>query len=165
MRRKYGTEEYAGISKNLRRCFPDCAITTDIMVGFPGETENEHRQSVEFAGGMCFSKAHIFAFSPRPGTAAAEMKDQIDRETKTRRSKEMIEATNKSRSDFLKSQTGTAEVLFETKEGDKWKGYARNYAPVLAGGDFSGQNLSGEIRRVSITGVEGDFCVGWLDEA
>jgi threonylcarbamoyladenosine tRNA methylthiotransferase MtaB len=158
MRRHYDTAEYRRIALSLRRVFPGCALTTDIMVGFPGETEEEHRLSLAFAEEIGFAKAHVFAFSPRPGTLAAGLPDPVSNADKLRRSREMIAATERSRLAFLQAQIGTvAEVLFETREDGLWRGYSTNYTPVVMASD---EDLSGKIVAVSITGVEGDVCVG-----
>lgn len=161
MRRPYGPGEYREIAGALRARFPGCALTTDIMVGFPGETEEEFAESLVFAGEMGFARAHVFAFSPRPGTAAAELPDQVPRAVKTLRARGMAEAMRQSRARFLEAQAGgEAEVLFEQEVGPGiWEGYAANYTPVTAPGTA---DLAGTLRRVCITGTDGERCTGVL---
>lgn len=160
MRRHYDTAEYRRIVADLRSAFPGCAITTDIMVGFPGETEEEHQASLNFAGEIGFARVHVFAYSPRPGTTAAKLPDQIPAAVKARRSQEMTDVAAETRQLFLKAQIGTvAEVLFETAANNLWHGYTKNYTPVLT--PYAG-SLAGGVYSVSITGVDGDNCTGQL---
>lgn len=158
MRRHYDTAGYRRIVEDLRAQFLNCAITTDIMVGFPGETAEEFSRSVEFCESIGFAKAHVFAYSKRAGTAAAEMPEQISEPVKRERSKLMINATDKSREEFLRSQLHVpSEVLFETKNRDGfWEGYSKNYTPVLM---LSDDDLSGRLLTVVPTAVAGDFCI------
>lgn len=158
MRRHYTTAEYRRIVQDLRAAFPGCAITTDIMVGFPGETEEEFRESARFCGEMAFARAHVFAWSKRPGTAAADMPEQVPEAVKRERSKWMIAEMDKARAAFLREQVGkTARVLFESRlpDGD-WEGYSENYTPVRLA--YS-PDLSGKILTVALTGVDEGHCV------
>ncbi|MFV0399691.1 MAG: tRNA (N(6)-L-threonylcarbamoyladenosine(37)-C(2))-methylthiotransferase MtaB [Oscillospiraceae bacterium] len=161
MRRPYDTAEYSRIVAELRAAFPNCAITTDIMVGFPGETEEEFQESVDFAAKIGLARAHVFAYSRRPGTAAADMPDQIPEQEKAARSRKMIEATNETRRAFLESQVGrTVQVLFETPTADgRWEGYSENYTPVRV---IAQESPEGKILPVAITSVEedGEGCSG-----
>jgi threonylcarbamoyladenosine tRNA methylthiotransferase MtaB len=160
MRRHYDTAAYAAIVDNLRRSFKNAAITTDIMVGFPGESEEEHRQSMEFVAGTGFARGHIFAFSPRPGTAAANMDGQIGNTVKARRSRDMAAVIDRSQKAFLQGQVGTtARVLFETREGGCWQGYSMNYTPVRV---LCDGHIGGAIHDINLTAVEDDACSGWL---
>jgi len=159
MRRHYNTALYRRIVRDLRGAFPGCAITTDIMVGFPGETGGEFAQSLDFAREIGFARAHVFAYSKRPGTLAAKLEGQIEEPVKASRSKEMIAATDTARRAFLQSQAGTqAEVLLETKLPDgRWEGHTPNYTPVRV---EAPDGQSGRILPVRITGAEQDWCVG-----
>jgi threonylcarbamoyladenosine tRNA methylthiotransferase MtaB len=160
MRRHYDTAEYRRIVAKLREAFPGCAITTDIMTGFPGETAEEHAESLAFAEEIGFARAHIFAYSPRPGTAAAKLPGKITNAEKLRRSKELIAVTDESRKRFWREQVGTtASVLFEGKISGLWRGYAANYTPVAVPCE---RDLAGQIRDVRITGVEDEYCTGKL---
>lgn len=158
MNRHYSTAEYMEIVKNLREAFDNCSITTDIMVGFAGETDKEFARSLEFVKRIDFAKAHVFPYSQREGTVAARAKNQVDNSVKAQRSKRMIEATNESRIKFLNSQLGLTEpVLFEqpTKDG-YWEGYTRNYTPVKIKSD---RDLNDEILNVKLLRVDGDYCI------
>lgn len=161
MNRHYTTEEYRKIAADLRAAFENCSITTDVMVGFAGETEEEFRQSVEFVREIGFAKAHVFPYSQREGTIAAKAPNQIDNSIKSQRSKIMIEAANATRKTFLESQIGRSEpVLFEqTAKDGCWIGYTKNYTPVKIRSD---KPLNGEILNVKLYAVEGDFCLGEL---
>lgn len=143
MNRKYTTAQYKDIVDGLREAFPDVAVTTDIMVGFPGETDEEFAKTLEFAKKISFADAHIFQYSPRKGTPAAKMAEQIPPETKEARSKEIICATQKTRDDFLRQFIGkTYPVLFEQPaEGKYFEGKTDNYITVLV--PFE-ENLSGK---------------------
>lgn len=159
MNRHYTSDEYLKIVENLRNAFKNCSITTDIMVGFAGETEEEFSQSLQFAKKVAFAKAHVFPYSQREGTVAAKAKDQVDNSVKSSRSKLMIEATTTSRNEFLKSQLGLIEnVLFEqtTKDGF-WEGYTKNYTPVKV---KSEADISGRIIPVKLLGIDGEHCLG-----
>lgn len=157
MNRHYSAEEYSELCKKLRASFPDAAITTDIMVGFPTESEEDFAENVRFAQKIGFEKVHVFPYSPREGTKAAKM-PQIEKSVKEKRSHIMIEKTEEIRREFLKSQIGKiVEVLFETRHSDGYfEGYTRNYTPVKVKGELP----CGEILKVKITAVDGDFCVG-----
>lgn len=157
MNRHYTPEQYRTIVQNLRAAFQNAAITTDIMVGFPGETQEEFAQSMAFAQGIGFAKTHVFSYSRRPGTRADKEPNQISAEVKEQRSKEMIALTNRSRLAFLYAQIGlTEEVLFETKRsGGFCEGYTRNYTPVIL---KTQDDLCGQTHMVRITGAEQDKC-------
>lgn len=161
MNRHYDTAFYEDLVQKLRNTFDDCTITTDIMVGFAGETEEEFTQSLEFAKNIKFEQAHIFAYSVREGTAAAKFKDQQTRKVKEERSRKMIEATQKTHLEFLEKQIGKEfDVLFErtiTAEGTQ--GHTKNYITVFA---KSRENISRELHRVRIISVSGDHCIGKL---
>ena len=164
MRRHYDTTEYRRIVAQLRAVFPHCAITTDIMTGFPGETEEEHRASLAFAQEIGFARIHVFAYSPRPGTSAAAMPDQIPEDVKQRRSREMIAVGQDLQQAFCAAQQGhTASVLFETYEDGYGKGYAENYTPVwVPMTPEQADDLSGCTAAVTITGVNDEACLGVL---
>lgn len=159
MNRHYDVQEYRTIVKNLRATFSDAAITTDIMVGFPGETDDEFQKSLDFVAEIGFAKVHVFAFSRRPGTKANDAPDQVTHEAKEQRSHIMIEATQKAKQAFFKRQLGVIEpVLFEGKcENGVYDGYTENYTPVKVN---SGKNLCGQIVPVRIISVLNDCCIG-----
>lgn len=161
MNRHYKTLEYEEIVKNLRKYFKDAAITTDVMVGFAGETDEEFSESLNFVKKMEFSKVHVFPYSIRPGTKAAEFECQVDPETKNIRAKKMGLLAEQLNNDFLKKQVGKVEeVLFERRQKDDFfEGYTRNYAPVIV---KTKEDLSSKILKVKITGLEGKYCFGKL---
>ncbi len=158
MRRHYTTKEYADIVGKIRKSFQNPSVTTDIMVGFAGETDEEFKESVEFAKKIGFAKTHVFAYSVRKGTAAAKMSGQISARVKEQRSAEMIAVTIKLREEFLRSQISlTQSVLFETCENGMVFGYTKNYAPVAVNGN---EELCGTIKNVRLIRVENDRCIG-----
>lgn len=160
MRRHYTTADYRRIVTELRAAFPNCAITTDIMVGFPGETDEEFSQSLAFAQEIAFAQAHVFAYSIRPGTLAAKMPNQITRQVKSERAAKMSATTLQTRRDFLAAQTGgESAVLFEVSSTNLREGYTENYTPVNV---YSEQDLSGKIHRVRLDSVKDDHCTGEL---
>ena len=161
MNRHYTTAEYRQIVENLRAAFPGCAITTDIMVGFPGESQEEFRQSLDFAREIAFAKVHVFAYSVRPGTRAAGMPDQVDQHEKNLRSHRMAQVTQETRQAFLAQQVGRQElVLFERPVAPGlMEGLTANYTPVVVPG---GEEIQGRLLPVNITAVEGDGCRGTL---
>lgn len=157
MNRHYTAEEYMELCTKLRNAFSNATLTTDIMVGFPTETEEDFRTSVEFAKAVGFEKVHVFPYSPREGTKAAQM-EQIHRHIKEERSHIMIEETEKVRHAFLIAQIGkTVEVLFETCRSDGFtEGYTKNYTPVRVDGHLP----CSRIMKAEIIGVDDDFCIG-----
>ena len=161
MNRHYTTAEYRQIVGNLRAAFPGCAITTDIMVGFAGETQEEFEQSLQFAREIAFAKVHVFAYSRRPGTRAYDAPGQVPIKVKEERSRQMIQVTKTTQQAFLQAQVGKVEeVLFEQqREQGVWEGYTRNYTHVLAP---SGKDLSGQLLPVELLEVQGESCVGRL---
>ncbi len=158
MNRHYDTNEYRTIVKNLRAAFENAAITTDLMVGFPGESEEEFKESLAFAEEIGFAKVHVFAYSRRPGTRANDAPDQVAQSVKEQRSREMIKATQKTKEEFFTRQLGRIEpVLFEREcEKGVYEGYTENYTPVRA---HSGKNLGGQILPARITQALSDFCI------
>lgn len=161
MNRHYTTAEYRQIVGNLRAAFPGCAITTDIMVGFAGETQEEFEQSLQFAREIAFAKVHVFAYSRRPGTRAYDAPGQVPNKVKEERSRQMIQVTKTTQQAFLQAQVDKVEeVLFEQqREQGVWEGYTRNYTHVLAP---SGKDLSGQLLPVELLEVQGESCVGRL---
>lgn len=157
MNRHYTAAEYLALCNKLRAEFSEATLTTDIMVGFPTESEEDFNESVEFAKTVGFEKVHVFPYSPREGTNAAKM-PQLTKAVKEERSHIMIAQTEAIRQEFLHSQVGkTVNVLFETRhDGGLTEGYTENYTPVKA----EGEAVCGEIAQVLIDGVDGDFCTG-----
>ncbi|MBQ8027162.1 MAG: tRNA (N(6)-L-threonylcarbamoyladenosine(37)-C(2))-methylthiotransferase MtaB, partial [Clostridia bacterium] len=158
MNRHYDAHEYERICAKLRESFEDCTITTDIMVGFAGETDEEFEQSLAFAEKIGFEKVHVFPYSQRKGTRAAEFPNQVDVKAKDERAHRMIALTEKIRRDFLNSQVGkTVEVLIETKdENGCCTGYTANYTPVKTFSDAE----CGKYYKIKITAANDDDCEG-----
>ena len=159
MNRHYTVAEYLGLVRLIQQKFPAGAVTTDMMVGFPGETEEEFLQSLEFVRQAGFARVHVFAYSPRPGTPAAARPDQIPPPVKEERSRRMAEAAAEMRSAFLLRQVGSRQrVLFERyRPGAGAPGYTPNYTPVLV---ETPDDLRGMEYLVELTGVSGDGCTG-----
>ena len=133
MNRRYSAQEYREAVALLRSTFANVAITTDIIVGFPGETENDHRDSMKFVEEIGFAEAHVFRYSKMEGTAAAKRKEQIEGTVKKRRSEEMLSVTAESSRRFMeKMQKQHVKVLLEEKESVTgcWTGYTPNYMKV-----------------------------------
>ena len=157
MNRKYDTARFYEAMQLLRRYFPDCGMTCDVIVGFPGESEEHQLETLDFLKKAQFSDAHIFPYSRRPGTPADKMDGQIDRATKAKRSKQARAVVAETRSAFLESMIGkTLPVLFETKEGECWQGHSDNYLEVRA----EGENLRGTVHNVRIDAVSEGILVG-----
>ena len=157
MRRKYGTEEFFAVTERLRAAFPGCSVTTDLICGFPGETEEEFSATLAFIEKCAFSAMHIFPYSVRPGTKAASMPGQVTREEKTARCERARAASDRMRSGYLASQAGRElSVLFETEEDGVCRGHAENYAEVAV----PGNGLRGLVKKVKITAADGQMLVG-----
>ena len=161
MKRKYDTARYLESVCLLNMYFPNCAVTTDMIVAFPGETEEEFRQSLDFIRKCGFADMHIFPYSRRPGTPADKMPGQHNNATKEERSRAAIAVAEEMKGKYLESCIGTVqEVLFEESDGAYFTGHAPNYVKVYA----KGENLHNEIRRVTVTGIYKDGVVGAIAE-
>jgi threonylcarbamoyladenosine tRNA methylthiotransferase MtaB len=163
MGRRYTPSEYEKLFSTLREKFPNCGITTDIMAGFPGETDADFGESNDFISALPFSDLHVFVFSPREGTRAFERADQIPEEIKHRRAAMLRETTERLRKNFLNAQVGTLQtVLFEKEKTEGIaNGYTENYTFVKIKADHSMRN---ELHRVRITGAESDFCYAEIEK-
>lgn len=162
MNRRYTASDYAALVQKLRDSFDNCSITTDVMVGFPNETDEDFKESVDFVKRIGFAKVHVFPYSQRKGTPAAEFENQIPTGQKNARAKIMSEAAEESRQKFLHSQLGrTVPVLFEREKSDKIPhGYTPNYTLVKIFTKISGKSLRNRIFYVKIERIENDYCVG-----
>lgn len=160
MNRHYDSAFYEDLVNRIRNTFTDAAITTDIMVGFAGETDDEFNQSLNFAQKIGFARAHIFAYSRRSGTVAAGLKNQVSNTEKQLRSHQMAEITKQTEIEFLKSQIGNVyPVLFENQENGVAEGYTPNYTRVIIDTEKA---LTGQIYDVLIKSVQDDYCIGEL---
>ena len=160
MRRHYTCAEYENLIQSLRKFFPRCAVTTDIMTGFPDETEKDFAETLEFVKRVKFSQIHIFRYSPRSGTPAAEMV-QVPEQIKKERSERLSRLSETLHREYLESCIGeTHRVLFERQKASEWhNGHAENYAVVLVPAQ-EGENLRNEIFDVKITGIQGNQLIG-----
>ena len=151
MNRKYSCEEFFKVTEILRKYFKDVNLTTDIIVGFPGETDEEFEKTYEFLSKIKFYKMHVFKYSPREGTLAAKMTNQVDGNVKEERSQKLIELSNRNEKEYNEKYIGKrVEVLFEEEKDGLWSGYTRNYVRVFT---ESGENLENRIKRVEIKDV------------
>ena len=159
MNRKYDTARYYESVRLLREYFDRPGITTDLIVGFPGETEEEFVQTLDFVQKCAFSAMHIFPYSRRSGTPAAAMAGQCSNAVKEERAHRAGEVARGLRQAWLESWVGqTLPVLFEEEKDGLWRGHAPNYTEVFV----SGQGLHNVIRDVKITGLHGEGLLGEL---
>lgn len=157
MRRKYTTEEYMESLELLRNAFPGCAITTDMIVGFPGETEEEFEKSLSFIRQCRFADMHIFPYSRRPGTPAAEMPGQLPNAVKEERSRRAIAVAQDMSRCYHQELLGTTQaVLVEGMEGDHSVGHAMNYVKIYIPGAYP----RNEIQTVAVKSLYGDGVTG-----
>ena len=147
MNRKYTAETFEKEVNLLRKTFPDVALTTDVIVGFPGETEEEFNETYKYLSKIRFTKLHVFKYSPRKGTVAAKMKNQIDSTVKEKRSHKLIELSNECEIEFLDRYVGKElKVLFEKQDGEYIKGHTTNYLVVKV----KEKKLENQIKEVKI---------------
>ena len=163
MNRHYNCDEYRLIVKKIRNAFPNAQITTDVMVGFAGETEDEFSDSLEFVREMRFLKVHTFPYSVREKTRAAEFKNQVSPEEKKMRAHIMMEETEKIRIEILKEMQGSeAEILIESRDKDGYLcGYTEGYIPVYI---KKTAHRKGDFARVIIGEIFKDGCIGTVRE-
>ncbi len=159
MNRHYTTAEYEEIVQNIRTVFDNPTITTDVMVGFAGETEEEFQKSMDFVEKIGFAKVHIFPYSQRKGTVADKAPNQVAPHIKKERAARMAETADRTRLAFLKTQIGrTEEVLIETRnKNGMYEGYTKNYTPVFVKADDTAIN---QVLSVKIVDCTNDYCVG-----
>ncbi len=159
MNRKYTLNQYREAVHNLRQAFDNPAITTDIIAGFPDESEKDFADSLEFMKEIRFSEAHIFPYSPRKGTKAAQMDGQIDKKIKNARAKEMIAVSEALHCEYMEQNIGCeAEVLFERCiGGNVYEGHMANYITVRARSD---DNISHKFAKVRLSAIEGGHIIG-----
>jgi len=136
MSRHYDAAQFLKLTARIKELFDNPTFTTDVIVGFPGETHDEFETSVQFVKSCRFLKVHVFPYSARPGTAAARFPDQIDRKTKNKRVREMTKAADQSRELVMRSFVGTMDsVVLEQPGGDGFEGYTSRYLPVTVRGE------------------------------
>ena len=163
MNRKYTTAQFKGIVYGLREAFDDVAITTDIMVGFPDESDEEFNKTVEFVRNIKFADAHVFQYSQRRGTPAAKRPNQISPDIKEKRSKIIIAETQKTRDEFINRFIGkTMRVLFEQPAKDGlFEGKTDNYITVHAPSDI---DLNDQFRNVLLEKNKNGIVIGKIVE-
>ncbi|MCC0629949.1 MULTISPECIES: tRNA (N(6)-L-threonylcarbamoyladenosine(37)-C(2))-methylthiotransferase MtaB [unclassified Clostridioides] len=161
MNRRYTTSEYKTIVDRLRSKMPDVAITTDVIVGFPGETNEEFKKTYEFLKEIELSQMHIFKYSPRKGTPAATMENQVDPQMKHFRSEQLLNLSKVNFNKFANKFIGRElDVLFEQNlEGNKYEGLTSNYIRVVVESD---KNIQGQILKVKINDVKDEYVEGIL---
>jgi len=161
MNRRYTTEKYRNIANKIRSFYPDVALTTDIIVGFPGENDEDFEETYNFVEEINFSDIHVFKYSPRQGTPAAGFVDQVDGKIKHLRSEKLITLGQNMKKDYISRFIGkNRSVLFET-ESKYMEGYIEgltdNYLKVLVKG---GKELEGRLENVNLKVLEKEFIIG-----
>ncbi len=161
MNRHYDTAVFSDIVRQIFESFDNPSITTDIIVGFPGETEEEFEQTLSFAKEMNFARIHSFPYSSREGTRAAKMSGQLTKKQKDERNKKLCQLAEESAKSFMEKQIGqTHKVLLETQVApDTWQGYSENYTPFYISGENLGQNDILTVKAMSLSEDEG-HCIG-----
>ncbi len=153
MNRRYSAEEFKIIVDRIRNVYDDAILTTDIIVGFPGETEEEFNETYNFLSEIKFYKMHVFKYSIREGTKAAEMKNQVSPEIKEERSNKLLKLSDENEIEYLNSYLNTEiKVLFEENDGEYWKGHTSNYLIVKV---KSEEDLINRIENIKINNVIG----------
>ena len=148
MNRKYTIEGFKNATERLRKFFKDVNLTTDVIVGFPGENDEEFDTTYNFLKEIAFYKMHIFKYSKRDGTVAAKMPNQIDGNTAEERSRKLIELSENNMKLYNEKYLGKeVEVLFEEKQDDYWIGHTRNYMVVKIKDE---NDLQNEIKKIKI---------------
>ena len=157
MNRRYSTKEFEKIVERLRNYYEDVILTTDIIVGFPGENEKEFERTYEFLKKIKFYKMHIFKYSPREGTKAAKMEEQVDGKIKEERSKRLIALSKKNEIEYNKTYIGKEiEVLIEEKKDGEYIGHTKNY--ILAH-IKSSKDLENKTIRAICDNIKNDYLV------
>ena len=155
MNRKYTTKEFEMIVQRLRKAYKDVILTTDIIVGFPGETDEEFNETYAYLKELKFYKMHVFPYSPRKGTVAANMPNQINGNIKEQRSKLLIELSNNNQKQYNEQYIGKkVEVLFEDRENEFFKGHTQNYILVKY---KTNEELENTIKKVEISTADVEY--------
>ncbi len=158
MNRRYTTEQFKEIVRLLRNAYKDVNLTTDIIVGFPGETDEEFNKTYQFLKEIKFYKMHVFKYSPRKGTKAAVMPNQISGDIKEKRSRELLELSNENELEYNQKYIGKEmEVLFEEEKEKIYKGHTQNYILVYCQTD---KKIDNKIEKVICKKAEQDHILG-----
>jgi threonylcarbamoyladenosine tRNA methylthiotransferase MtaB len=162
MKRRYTLADYQRAVASIRKAVPDAAMTTDVIAGFPGETEAEFEESYDFCRQTDFARIHVFPYSRRPGTEAAEMPGQVSDGVKRERVQKMLALAGESASSFRQRFLGsTMTVLWEQKSGGVWSGYTANYIKVYV---RSSEDLANQLIPVKLESIYKDGVWGiWSD--
>ena len=161
MNRRYTTEQFKEIVRLLRNAYSDVNLTTDIIVGFPGETDEEFNKTYQFLKEIKFYKMHVFKYSPRKGTKAAVMLNQINGDIKEERSKKLIELSDRNEIEYNNSYIGkNVEVLFEEEKDGMYKGHTQNYIMVYC---QSKENLDNKIMDVVCEKAEKEHIIAIME--
>ncbi len=162
MNRHYTSHEYLHLAQKLRESFEDCTLTTDIMVGFAGETDEDFKESLNFMEKVGFEKVHVFPYSIRKGTKAEKLPGHLEKKVKEERARIMINKAEEIRKNFFASQKGKiVTVIFETMSDDGYMtGHTANFTPVKAKIPFE---MQGELVKVKITDIQDDYCLAILN--
>ena len=153
MRRPYTAARFAALVGDIRTRVPGAAITTDVIVGFPGETDDDYESSHALVAAMGFARVHVFTYSTRPGTEAATMPDQVDPGRKRERMGRMLETAAAAEEAFRRAHLGTiGRVLWEGRRAGRWLGTTDNYLRVFTDGDRG--NLRGTVSEARLIRAE-----------
>ena len=163
MKRRYNTSDYRGTVSLIRDSVPDLAVTTDIIVGFPGETDGEFAASLQFCRDMHFARNHVFPYSPRPGTAAADMTPSVPAPIRKKRADDMLKLAEGSSLAFRRNYTGKIlDVLWEQKSGGIWSGLTGNYIRVYT---KCRQDLTNSLTSVKLGEIFRDGVLGEISDS
>jgi threonylcarbamoyladenosine tRNA methylthiotransferase MtaB len=158
MERSYSSSDYARAVTLIRNRIPEAAITSDIIIGFPGETDDEFMKSYSFCKQIQFARLHVFPYSQRPGTKAAGFSDQVVDKIKRQRANKMLTLADECVRNFsLRFQSKSIEVLFEQREGGLWSGLTDNYIKVYIDSEVE---LANQIIKVKLTEIHRDGIMG-----
>jgi len=162
MKRHYSVSDYQRAISLIRSLVPEVAITTDIMVGFPGETDEEFEESYNFCRQMEFARIHVFSYSPRQGTQAAQLPQPVEAQVKKQRSQKMLALAQESTQSFSRQFSGkVVPVLWEKQSGDVWSGLTANYIKVYT---KSSKDLTNKLLTVRLVEIRGDGVWGEVEE-
>ena len=160
MNRKYTTQIYRDAVATLRKYYPEASFTTDVIVGFPGETDEEFAKTYEFLKEIDFYRLHVFKYSPRRGTVAEKMPNQIDGNKKEERSNKLIELSNNFEKEYNESYIGkTVEVLWEEEKEGIYKGHTQNYLLAYYKPEKGDMNLENKITKANCISAESDHII------
>ena len=157
MRRRYDSRQFLDAVDGIRRAVPDAAVTTDVIAGFPGETESDFEETYRMCREIGFASMHVFPYSARPGTSAAHFRDDVPPQVKSERVGRLIELSKERATDYRGRFVGTSrQVLWESHKSGKWVGLTDNYIRVTARSD---RELANEITWARIVGLNGQSAV------